>query len=81
MRTRLLKNVAYFHIKIKAFFFFFYSFFNMEGRQKRYVRFRCKTAQIFVPEVVRMYKFAFICEYYVAFSVKIGYCRNRKRLS
>ena len=59
MRTRLFKNVAYFHIKIKAFFFFFIVFFNMEGRQKRYVRFRCKTAQIFVPEVVRMYKFAF----------------------
>lgn len=59
MRTRLLKNVSYFHIKIKAFFFFFYSFFNMEGRRKCYVRFRCKTAQIFVPEVVRMYKFDF----------------------
>ena len=40
MRTRLLKNVAYFHIKIKAFFFFFIVFFNMEGRRKCYVRFR-----------------------------------------
>ena len=29
MRTRLLKNVSHFHIKIKAFFFFFYSFFSI----------------------------------------------------